>query len=236
MIRLAALAALLLPLHAQELVVAAASDLASAAPDLTRAAAQQGLRVRFVLGSSGMLARQIEQGAPFDVFLSANQKFVDELAAAGKLTGAMPYALGRLALWSARPDITTLDALALDNVRHVAMANPAHAPYGVAAQQALESRGVWAKVKPKIVYGENVRQAYQFAESRNADAALTAWSLVRQNQAVLIPDSWHQPIRQTGAVVRASAHADQAKRFLDWLTGPAGQRLLREAGFGSPEK
>jgi molybdate transport system substrate-binding protein len=115
-------------------------------------------------------------------------------------------------------------------VMHVAIANPAHAPYGVAAKAALQSRGIWNQIEKKIVFGENVRQALQFAESGNAEAVITSWTLLHDRGGVLLPAEWHAPIRQAGAVVSRSKNADVARRFLDWLTGPAGRDLL--LGYG----
>jgi molybdate transport system substrate-binding protein len=118
-------------------------------------------------------------------------------------------------------------------VRHIAIANPDHAPYGAAAKQALESAGLWDKLRPKIVYGENVRQAWQFAESGNADAAIVSHSLVRDS-GVLIDRPAHQPIRHAAAIVARSNRAADGQRFLDWLSGPGGQALLAKFGFAQP--
>src|SRR5207248_177837 len=149
---LAVLAAL--PLSAADLIVAAASDLTTLESELSIAfKTQTGIRVRFSFGSSGNLARQIENGAPFDVFLSANELYVSQLASTGQLDPASirTYAFGRLALWSKSAEFKQLDQLAAAKVRHIAIANPAHAPYGVAARQALEKAGTWKAVEPRIV-------------------------------------------------------------------------------------
>jgi molybdate transport system substrate-binding protein len=213
----------------QTILVAAAADLAPLESSLVRAS---GLKVRFVLGSSGLLARQISQGAPYDAFLSADEKLVRDLAAAGRLVPASVrvYAFGRLGLWSKRGYIHTLNDLRDRRVLHVAIPNPAHAPYGVAARQALESQGVWKDIEPKILYGENVRQAFEYADSGNADAVITAWTLL-QGRGTLLPDTWHAPIRQAGAVLSGSPHPAEAGRFLDFLCGAAGQAILNEHGL-----
>ena len=141
--------------------MAAASDLAPASIEL-RAAFERasGHKVNWINGSSGLFARQIEAGAPFDVFLSADEKIVAELATAHKVLAgsAKTYARGRLALWSKRGNVT-LNQLEASAVRFVAIANPAHAPYGRAARDFLQRRGLWTKLQPKLVYGENVLQA-----------------------------------------------------------------------------
>ena len=185
-----------------------------------------------------MLARQIEQGAPYDVFLSANERFVTDLAKSGRLApdSVRVYAYGRLGLWSRDGAVTRLEQLRDRRVVHLAIANPASAPYGAAARQVLEGTGLWKAVESKVVYGENVRQALQFAESGNADAVITAWSLVFERGGVLLPDGGHSPIRQAGAVVAGRPDEAVARRFLDLLGSEEGRRILGAHGFGLPEK
>ncbi len=216
-------------LRAEDLLVAAASDLAPLAPKLARAY-KEG--VRFTLGSSGSLKQQIENGAPFDVFLSANESYVIELAAAGLVTDVRIYAEGRIALWSPNGSVTTFADLNKSNVKHLAIPNPQHAPYGVAAKEALESQRVWKDVEPKIVYGENVRQALQFAESGNVEAVITSWTLLI-GRGILLPAEWHSPIRQTGAVLKSSGQREAAGRFLKFLMGADAQKILKEGGLWS---
>lgn len=229
--------ALIAPAQAQELLVAAAADLALAQEPVAEAVRREaGMKVRFVLGSSGMLARQIEQGAPYDLYLSANERFVAELVASGRVLpeSVRVYAVGRLGLWSRNRSVRGLTALVRPGIRHVAIPNPTHAPYGFAARQALESQGLWKAIEKKIVYGENVRQALQYAESGNAEAVITAWSLVRDKGAVLLPDAWHSPIRQAAGIVAGSGRSKEARQFLDFLMSPAGQKLLNRYGFFPP--
>jgi molybdate transport system substrate-binding protein len=213
-------------LHAGDLLIAAASDLAPLAPKLERA--YKG--ARFTLASSGSLKQQIENGAPFDVFLSANEQYVKDLATAGLVTDSIVYATGRIALWSPNGSVKSLEDLKKSNVIHLAIPNPQFAPYGVAARQALESQGVWHDVEPKIVYGENVRQALQFAESGNVEAVITSWTLLI-GKGTLLPAEWHAPIRQTGAVVKSSTKADAARQFLRFLTGAEAQKILHDGGL-----
>lgn len=212
--------------HAGDLLIAAASDLAPLAPKLERA--YKG--ARFTLASSGSLKQQIENGAPFDVFLSANEQYVKDLAAAGLVTDSIVYASGRIALWSPNGSVKSLADLKRSNVIHLAIPNPQFAPYGVAARQALESQKVWKDVEPKIVYGENVRQALQFAESGNVEAVITSWTLLI-GKGTLLPAEWHAPIRQTGAVVKSSTQADAARQFLKFLTGAEAQKILHDGGL-----
>jgi molybdate transport system substrate-binding protein len=222
-------AALLLccSLRAADLLIAAASDLAPLAPKLEQAYTE---KVRFTLASSGSLKQQIENGAPFDVFLSANEQYVKDLGAL--VTDATVYASGRIALWSPNGSVASLADLKKSTVIHLAIPNPQHAPYGVAAREALESQGVWTQVEPKIVYGENVRQALQFAESGNVEAVITSWTLLH-GKGTLLPAEWHSPILQTAAVVKSSAQPEAARRFLKFLLSPAAQKILKEGGLWS---
>jgi len=224
---LAALLLCSLSTRAADLIVAAASDLAPLTPKLERAYKE---KIRFTLASSGSLKQQIENGAPFDVFLSANEQYVKDLAVAGLVTDATIYATGRIALWSPNGSVSSLADLKKKSVTHIAIPNPQHAPYGVAARQALESQGVWKDVEPKIVYGENVRQALQFAESGNVEAVITSWTLLI-GKGTLLPAEWHSPIRQTGAVVKSSNQPGAARRFLKFLLSPEIQKILNDGGL-----
>lgn len=218
--------------HAADLLIAAASDLAPIAPKLEKAYPE---KIRFTLASSGSLKQQIENGAPFDVFLSANETYVRDLAAAGLVTDVTVYAIGRLALWSPNGSVASLEDLKNPSVIHLSIPNPQHAPYGVAAKEALESRGLWKTVEPKIVYGENVRQALQFAESGNVEAVITSWTLLI-GKGTLLPAEWHKPIRQTGAILKSSTQADAARRFLKFLMSPAAQKILNDNGLFSAHR
>lgn len=222
-----------------ELLVAAAADLTAIEQPVTEMFQRiTGRKAKFVLGASGMLARQIEQGAPYDVFLSANERFVADLAKSGHLEpdSVRIYAYGRLGLWSRDGAVKRIDELRDRRVVHVAIANPATAPYGAAARQLLESAGLWKAVEGKVVYGENVRHALEFAESGNADAVITAWSLVFERGGILLPDSGHSPIRQAGGVVAGRPDEAAARRFLDLLGSEEGRRILAAHGLGLPEK
>lgn len=221
----------LVPAEAADLIVAAASDLAPLSASLEKGF--KAAHVKFTLASSGSLKQQIENGAPFDVFLSANDLYVDDLAKAGYVDSStvIIYATGRLALWSRDGSVKSVEDLLKPAVKHLAIPNPEHAPYGVAAKQALENRKLWAQVQPKIVYGENVSQAFQFAESGNADAVITSWTLLKGRGGILLPDTWHQPIRQAGAVVKSSAQPAVAREFLKFLTSPEGRAIFESGGL-----
>jgi molybdate transport system substrate-binding protein len=231
--------------QAAEIQVAAAADLAQVEPALGAAFEKQsGVTVRWVTGSSGLLAKQAENGAPFDVFLSASESYVNEVVshdAALKETVAL-YATGRVGLWvppgsRAAGLVHELNDLLKPEVQHISLANPAHAPYGMAAKEALESTGLWKKIEGKLVYGENVRQAMQFGESGNVDVVLTAWALVKSKPGAveLAPAGRYKPLRQAGVVLKGSHEPKAARDFLKFLMSPAAQAILLNAGFAAPE-
>ena len=195
-------------------------------------------RLRFVTEASAVLSQQIENGAPYDVFLSANAEFIDRLAEHGKVekNTLITYAVGRVGiLWKDRKPHKIND-LQGAWVHVIALPNPELAPYGLAAKQALEHAGLWEFVRQKIVYGENVRQTLQLFESGNADAVLTSASLLQGKNpqgkdAELIPADWHQPIIQKGGIVAGTRNRSEAAKFLRFLTGPAGQAVFVKYGF-----
>jgi molybdate transport system substrate-binding protein len=181
-----------------------------------------------------MLARQLEHGAPYDVFLSADEGRVKELKEQGKLLpGSIAvYATGRLGLWSARGNTPSLEGLPDPSIRVIAIANPQHAPYGAAARALLERAGLWSGLQPKIVLAENVRQAFEYASTGNADAVITSWTLLwDKSGAKLLPASAHPPIVQSGGVVTGSSRQAQARAFLHFLLSPAGQAILHSGGL-----
>lgn len=219
------------------LLVAAAADLAELEPLLAGAYEKStGEKIRFTTGASGMLARQVENGAPYDVFLSANERFVEELVKAGRIApdSVRVYATGRLGLWSPSGRIRDLNDLNAGWVKRVSIANPSHAPYGAAARQLLERAGLWRRLEGKLVFGENVRQAFEFAASGNADAVITSWSLLYRRGALLLPAGTYSPIRQAGGVITGSGRETEARRFLQFLVSKEGQALLTSHGLGAP--
>lgn len=224
------------------LLVFAASDLQTAFGELvSRFEAENTVRIQVAFGSTGTFTTQIENGAPADLFFAANEAFVDRLEAGGSILPETRrvYARGRLALvWdSAAPPPASIADLARPEYRTVAIANPEHAPYGVAARQALQAAGVWDQVSPRIVLGENISQTYQFVRTGNVEAGIVARALVlgpSPRPHLLIPDSLHAPLRQAAAVLKASARAAAAGSFLDFVVGTAGQEILRRYGFERP--
>ena len=229
-------------------LVAAAADLG---PALTAIAAQfrndTGQAVELVFGSSGTLARQIRDGAPFDVFLSADEAFVEALAQAGVTRdGGTPYAVGRIVLFaptgSAFDPAGGFDALRrlldLGRVPRFAIANPEHAPYGRAAEAALRKHGLWPALQPRLVLGENVAQAAQFATAGGAVGGIIAYSqalapaFADRGRYQLIPADDHPPLRQRMVVLKRAGAV--ATRFYDYLQQPAARAVLERFGFILP--
>jgi molybdate transport system substrate-binding protein len=230
-------------------LVAAASDLQFALDEIVaRFRRDTGIAPRVSYGSSGNFTRQIEQGAPFELFLSADEAYVDRLAARGLTRGdGALYAIGRIALFAPHgsplepdPGLKNLAArLASGESGRLAIANPEHAPYGRAAEQALRSLGVWDAVQPKLLLGENVAQAAQFASSGNADGGIIAYSLVlapalrARGRFALLPESLHAPLRQRMVLLKRASPA--AARLYDYLRSPSSRAILAQYGFVLPE-
>jgi molybdate transport system substrate-binding protein len=235
-------------LASAQITVAAASDLQTVLPEIvSRFERSASVPVRVAYGSSGNFVSQIQNGAPFDLFLSADDQYVARLVAAKLADGSSvtAYASGRLAIWTRRdrgldlaPGITVASS---PRVRRISIANPDHAPYGRAAVDALRHAGIYDAVRSKLVLGENVAQAAQFAQTGNADIGIIAFALTlapamqAQGQTVEVPQSAFAPIRQTGTVIARSSHQELGKRFLAFLTQPEIAALLQRSGFGPPQ-
>jgi molybdate transport system substrate-binding protein len=229
-------------------LVAAASDLQFALTDVAEAfRAETGHSIRLAMGSSGNFARQIRQGAPFQMYLSADEEFVLDLARDGftRDDGTL-YAVGRIVLIVPHgsplmADGTLADlAAALEGgrVRRFAIANPEHAPYGRAAEQALRDAGLWEAIRPPLVFGENISQAAQFATSGNAEGGIVAYSLAlappvaARGAHALIAEDRHAPLRQRMVLLKIAGPI--AERFYDYVQQPAARAILREYGFVPP--
>jgi molybdate transport system substrate-binding protein len=231
------------PAQAQ-ITVAAAADLNFALPELARKFEQQtGHYVRPVFGSSGNLFAQIQNGAPYDVFLSANTAYPQRLLGTGEaIAGSYAsYAVGRLALYARGDsplDLTKLGihVLLAPSVHRIAIANPEHAPYGAAAVAALRHYGLYERLQSKLVLGENVSQAAQFVLSGNAQVALTALSVAQAQNGkyALIPAEAHAPIEQAAVVLKRSAHPAVATSFVRFLSSAEAREILQRFGFQSP--
>lgn len=229
--------------------VAAAADLNVALPEIAAAFEREtGQALDLVFGSSGTLARQISDGAPFELFLSADEQFVTRLAAAGHTAGdGALYAVGRLVLFaptgSPFDPATGFDGLARlvtrGAIRRFAIANPAHAPYGRAAEAALRRHGLWTDLQPRLALGENVAQAAQFATTGNAAGGIIAYSLAlspnlrRLGTFALVAESDHPPLRQRMALLMRAGPV--ARRFYEYLQTPAARTILDRYGFTLPK-
>ena len=229
--------------------VAAASDLMFAVNEIAANFEKAtGCSVRVSTGSSGNFLSQIENGAPFDVFFSADIDYPKKLEAEGLAVPGSTYlyAVGKIVVWvrnDSRLDISKgLTALAGPGIHKVAIANPQHAPYGRAAEEALRKAGVYDAIKDRLVLGENISQAAQFAESGNADAGILALSLAlspelkEKGRFWRVPEDLYAPILQGVVAVRASRNPQGAQAFLDYIKTPAMSALLDRYGFVLPAK
>lgn len=243
------LAAISRPVAQKPPVVAAASDLKFALEAVARQfTAESGTRVDLVFGSSGILTRQLMEGAPFELFLSADKAFVEKLAAAGLTRDrGVLYAVGRIVIFAPHGSPLTVDErldglralLARGGVTRFAIANPAHAPYGRAAEAALRAKGLWESLQPALVLGENIAQAAQFATTGNAVGGMLAYSLVlgpplnERGAYALVPESLHPPLRQRMVLLKQAS--ETTERFYRYLQEPRGREILRRYGFAVPD-
>jgi molybdate transport system substrate-binding protein len=253
--KLALLALLFLSLapraFASELLVAAASDLNAAAKEIIADFEKKtGHTVKLTLGSSGNFHAQIKNGAPFDVFLSADLSYVRDLETAGLTApgSSFVYAIGRVVLWAPRSSSLDLQALGMKvllqpDVRRISIANPEHAPYGRAAVSAMEKAGVYAAAKSKLVLGENISQAAQFVQSGSADVGIVALSLALAEPMKSQGKYWEIPVdsyprMEQGAVIlnqaQSAGHAAAAREFMNALRSGSGQAVLQRYGFSIP--
>jgi molybdate transport system substrate-binding protein len=228
--------------QSQEITVAAASDLTNAFNELGREfEATNKIKVVFVFGATGLLTRQIENGAPMDLFAAANVSYIDQLAQKGLIVPDTKqiYARGRITLWTTADSplkIETVTDLTRPEVKRIAIANPDHAPYGLAAQQALQRAGVLDTVKSKLVYADNIRQTLQYGETGNVDVSIVALSLSQESKGhwVLIPEQLHDPIDQALAVIKTTHNEAAARAFASFINGPKGREILTKYGFAFP--
>lgn len=230
------------PTSSAPLKVAAASDLAKAFEEVGVAYEKDtGRKVVFSFGSTGMFAKQIHEGAPFDVFAAANVKFVDDVVKDGRCRGETKalYARGRIVLF-AKAGLAvprTVEELVDARYEKIAIANPEHAPYGAAAKQALERAGVYDQVKSRLVYGENILQTKQFADSGNAEVAIVALSLAIGSEGTYaeIPTERHDPLDQALVVCAPDARVPAARAFADFVATEKGRTIMRKFGFIRPD-
>ncbi|MBW0000796.1 MAG: molybdate ABC transporter substrate-binding protein [Verrucomicrobia bacterium] len=240
---------MIVPARTETLTVAAAADLTYCLPEVDQAFQGQhaGVEVRLSTGSSGNFFAQIQNGAPFDVFLSADLHYPQELIKSGD---AIPdsvfiYGSGRLVLWTNKPqavDLTRgLEALRdTRTVQKVAIANPEHAPYGRAAKAALQKAGLWDEIQPRLVVGENIAQTLQYVETQNADVGLVALALVLSprlggtGKYAEVDDRLYPPLNQAAVITRHGSEKAVAKAYLEFLRSTAARGIFDKYGFKPP--
>ena len=231
--------------HAEKITIAAAADLKFAMDEIVTGFNKNhaGDEVQVVYGSSGKFHTQIQQGAPYDLYFSADIAYPRELAKQGQAASEVkPYAVGRIVLWSANMDATkmTLASLADPKITKIAIANPKHAPYGKRAEEALRSAGLWDKVQPKLVFGENISQTAQYVQSGNAQVGIIALSLVlnpelaKKGGYYLIPDNMHNPLEQGYIITKRGANKPLAKQFADYMGSKQARGVMTKYGFRAP--
>lgn len=237
------------PVRAQDVpVVAAAADLQFALSEFAEAFTKETTReVKLTFGSSGNFFRQIQQGGPFQMFLSADEQLVFDLAAKGLTVGdGTLYARGRIVIIAPDGSPVKVDgelaglkaALTDRRIKKFAIANPEHAPYGRRAEEALRHIGVWDAINDKLVFGENVAQAAQFATSGAAQGGIIAYSLAlspnvaKLGSYALIPEEWHQPLNQRMVLLKGAG--ETARSFYEFMRGPSARAIMRRYGFVLP--
>jgi molybdate transport system substrate-binding protein len=231
----------------EELTIAAASDLNFAIKELVAEFEKQtGHHVKLSLGSSGNFYSQIQNGAPFDLYFSADIGYPKKLEDAGlTVPGSLyRYAVGRIVVWTgheSRIDVAKgFDSLREPTVKKIAIANPKHAPYGRAAVAAMEHFKLYDQVKDKLVLGENISQAAQFIDSGSCEIGIIALSLAlaptmkTRGTYWEIPADAHPPLEQGAVILKSSTHQDAAKRFVEFMKGSQGQEIMKRYGFTLP--
>jgi molybdate transport system substrate-binding protein len=232
--------------HAGEkITIAAAADLKFALDEIVVlfSKAHPDNQIETIYGSSGKFQTQIRQGAPFDLYFSADIAYPRALKAEGfAASEVQPYALGRIVLWSSSRDASkmTLADLADPTLQKIAIANPKHAPYGKRAEEALKAAGVWGKIETKLVYGENIVQTAQFVQTGNARVGIIALSLAlspelaKQGGYALIPDTLHQPLEQGFVITKHAAANPLAQIFASFMAGKEARAVMARYGFVLP--
>lgn len=229
-------------LAAPSITIAAASNLTDTFAELgPRFTAATGVHLVVSFGATADLAKQIEHGAPFDVFLAADSEHVEQLDTKGLLSpdSRKNYARGRLVMWL--PASSKLAAQRVEDIKgkefeRIAIAKPDVAPYGRAAEEALRALGIWDEIKTKVVYSQTVSQAKQYAATGNAEVAFIPLALVKPGEGryIQIGGELHRPIEQAMGIVKESGEQDSARRFIEFLMSSEGQQLLAKHGYDPP--
>lgn len=232
---------------AESIAVAAAANLVYVIEPLNAefAKVRSDVAVRVEIGASGNLVAQIKNGAPYDVFLSADTAFPQKLMQAGgaQSSSLVTFAMGKLVLWTTKPglELSSIEsAVRSKMVEKIAIANPGTAPYGRATEEALAKLGLSDVAKPKLVFGENITQTAQFVSTGNADAGFVALSLVlspnlkEKGRWIEVPGALYSPIAQAGVLTTRGATNAAARQYLEFLTSPAARKVFAQFGYGLP--
>lgn len=232
-------------LRAEKITIAAAADLKFALADILTEfrTLHPGDEVEAVYGSSGKFHTQIQQGAPYDLYFSADIDYPRSLARDGlAASDVRPYARGRIVLWSSTLDVGqwTLADLANAKITRIAIANPKHAPYGKRAEEALRASGIWSAVEPRLVFGESVAHTAQFVESGSAQVGIIALSLAlspslaARGRYAMIPENLHKPLEQGFIITRHGAGRPLARQMADYMASKTARAIMIRYGFLLP--
>lgn len=236
-----------IPVQAEKITIAVATSFMPAMNEIVALFedVNKGDQVEAVYGASGRFSTQIRQGAPYDLFFSADTKLPQMLAADGFASGEVkPYAVGRIVLWSSTLDASDLALERLSNktIRRIAIANPRHAPYGQRAVEMLREAGLWSQIEPKLIYGESISHAAQFAQSGNAQVGILPLSLVMGSTLSekgvyrLVSDTLHQPLEQSFIVTKQAGEKAVAIRFAEFIESEEAQAVIARNGFTLPKR
>ena len=232
--------------HAESINIAAAADLKFAMDEIISGFNREhtGNQIQATYGSSGRFQTQIRQGAPYDMFFSADIAFPRELAKSGLAASEVrSYGLGRIVLWSSSMNAArmTLTSLNDPKIEKIAIANPKHAPYGKRAEEALRAVALWEKLQQKLVYGENISQTAQYVQSGNAQIGIIALSLAlgpelsKKGGYYLIPENLHAPLEQGYIITRRGADKPLVKNFAQYLESKKARSIMARYGFKLPD-
>ncbi|MCY7332325.1 MAG: molybdate ABC transporter substrate-binding protein [Pseudanabaena sp. CAN_BIN31] len=224
------------------LTISAAANLNSLAPEIGKLWEQQtGHKALFNLGATTKLAQQIEQGAAVDLFAAANKKAIEDLDQKGLIISETKrvYAIGAIGTWQRQDSpikIKTLQDLLNPKIKRIAIANPATAPYGIAAREALQSAGIWEQLQPQIILGENITQAQQYVETGNVDVAIVALAntINKSGKWTAIDSKLHKPLEQMLAIPKNVPHPKEAKQFADLIASQKVRALIQKYGYLLP--
>lgn len=228
----------------KELTVAAASDLTKAFAEVGASFEKaNNCKIKFSFGSTGTLSQQITNGAPFDVFASADANVIEDLDKKGYIVSDTKklYALGRIGIATQKDskiEAKTMQDLLKPEVKKIAIANPDHAPYGLAAKQALEKAGLWDKVQYKLVYGKNISDTVTLITTGNADAGFIALSLKDDKKLNfnIVDANMHAPLKQGMAVTKNAKEEELGRKFIQYVNSTEGKKIMGKYGFVAPEE